>query len=76
MRPKMVIPTVLLMVALAGGGIFVFIDGSETKSAAAAPALPPVPIVAGVVAQHDVPIYLTGVATVIAYNTDVVRSQI
>src|ERR1019366_1623381 len=27
-------------------------------------------------AQHDVPIYLTGVGTVIAYNTDVVRSQI
>jgi multidrug efflux system membrane fusion protein len=35
-----------------------------------------VPIVAGVVAQHDVPIYLTGVGTVIAYNTDVVRAQI
>jgi len=36
-----------------------------------------VPIVAGVVAQHDVPIYLTGVGTVNrAYNTDVVRAQI
>jgi membrane fusion protein, multidrug efflux system len=35
-----------------------------------------VPVVAGVVAQHDVPIYLTGVGTVIAYNTDVVRAQI
>jgi len=34
------------------------------------------PIVAGTVAQHDVPIYLTGVGTVIAYNTDVVRAQI
>jgi multidrug efflux system membrane fusion protein len=29
-----------------------------------------------VVTQHDVPIYLTGVGTVIAYNTVVVRSQI
>jgi membrane fusion protein, multidrug efflux system len=29
-----------------------------------------------VVAQHDVPIYLTGVGTVIAFNTDVVRAQI
>jgi multidrug efflux system membrane fusion protein len=28
------------------------------------------------VAQHDVPIYLTGVGTVIAYNTVVVRAQI
>jgi multidrug efflux system membrane fusion protein len=35
-----------------------------------------VPVVAGAVAQHDVPIYLTGVGTVIAYNTVVVRSQI
>src|SRR6267154_2355202 len=32
--------------------------------------------VAGVVAQHDVPIYLTGVGTIIAYNTVLVRSQI
>ena len=31
---------------------------------------------AGTVAQHDVPIYLTGVGTVIAYNTDIVRAQI
>ena len=36
----------------------------------------PVPVVAGVVAQHDVPIYQNGVGTVIAYNTDVVRAQI
>lgn len=28
------------------------------------------------VTQHDVPIYLSGVGTVIAYNTDVVRAQI
>ena len=34
------------------------------------------PVVASVVTQHDVPIYLTGVGTVIAYNTDVVRAQI
>jgi len=35
-----------------------------------------VPVVAGVVSSHDVPIYLRGVGTVIAYNTDIVRSQI
>ncbi len=47
------------------------------EQAAAAPAPPaPVPIVAGVVAQHDVPIYLNGVGTAIAYNIDVVRAQI
>src|SRR6202008_2214761 len=48
------------------------------KAAAAVPpaAPPPVPVVAATVAQHDVPIYLIGVGTVIAYNTDVVRAQI
>jgi multidrug efflux system membrane fusion protein len=45
-------------------------------AADAAPPPPEVPIVAGVVAQHDVPIYLDGVGTVIAYNTVLVRSQI
>jgi membrane fusion protein, multidrug efflux system len=35
-----------------------------------------VPVVAASVAQHDVPMYLDGVGTVIAYNTDVVRAQI
>jgi multidrug efflux system membrane fusion protein len=34
-----------------------------------------VPVVATVVAQHDVPIYLSGVGTVIAYKTDVVRAR-
>jgi multidrug efflux system membrane fusion protein len=46
------------------------------KADATTQAPPVVPIVAGTVAQHDVPIYLTGVGTVIAYNTDVVRAQI
>jgi membrane fusion protein, multidrug efflux system len=76
MQRKIVIPTVLLIVVLAGAGVFAFIDGSASKNSAAAPVSPPVPIVAGVVAQHDVPIYLTGVGTVIAYNTVVIRSQI
>ena len=76
MRRKIVIPTVLLIVVLAGSGAFAFLHGSASKNSAAAPASPPAPIVAGTVAQHDVPIYLTGVGTVIAYNTVVVRSQI
>src|ERR1700730_6897025 len=76
MRRKIVIPTVLLIVVLAGSGAFAFLHGSASKSSAAPPASPPVPIVAGTVAQHDVPIYLTGVGTVVAYNTVVVRSQI
>jgi membrane fusion protein, multidrug efflux system len=64
------------MVVLGGGGAFAFLHGSAPKDSAAAPASPPAPIVAGTVAQHDVPIYLTGVGTVIAYNTVVIRAQI
>ncbi len=76
MRRKIVIPTLLLIVALAGGGGFTLMRGSASKIPAAPPAPPPVPIVAATVAQHDVPIYLTGVGTVIAFNTVAVRSQI
>jgi multidrug efflux system membrane fusion protein len=76
MRRKTVIVAAVLIVILASGGGFTFMHSFASKNAAAPPASPPVPVVAGVVAQHDVPIYLTGVGTVIAYNTDVVRSQI
>ena len=75
MRQKPIMLAVLLIVVLAGGAGFALLRGLASKNAAA-PAPPPVPIVAGTVAQHDVPIYLTGVGTVIAYNTVVVRSQI
>jgi multidrug efflux system membrane fusion protein len=76
MRRKIIIPTVLLTV-LAGGGVVALVHGSASNTTAApAAAPPPVPVVAGTVDQHDVPIYLTGVGTVIAYNTDIVRSQI
>jgi membrane fusion protein, multidrug efflux system len=77
MRRKIVIPAVLL-IALAGigGGLFLTHTGPFERPAPPPVAIPPVPIVAGTVVQHDVPIYLTGVGTVIAYNTVVVRSQI
>src|ERR1700731_3168199 len=75
MKKKVVIPAVLLIAALAAGGLY-FTHTQALEKVDAAPAPPTVPIVAGTVAQHDVPIYLTGVGTVIAYNTDVVRAQI
>ena len=77
MNPK---PTVLVALptaalAVAAALYFSIVPGFE--KVALAPAAPPtVPVVAGVVNSHDVPIYLRGVGTVIAYNTDVVRSQI
>jgi multidrug efflux system membrane fusion protein len=77
MKKKVVIPAVLLAAVLAAGGLYFAHNQALEKASAATPAAPPpAPIVAGTVAQHDVPIYLTGVGTVIAYNTDVVRAQI
>jgi multidrug efflux system membrane fusion protein len=77
MRRKIVIPIALLIgVVGIGGGLALTHSGPFKRPAPPPAAVPPVPIVAGVVAQHDVPIYLTGVGTVIAYNTVVVRSQI
>jgi len=65
----------VLTAVLAAGGLYLMYAHPFAK-VAAAPAPPAVPIVAATVAQHDVPIYLTGVGTVIAFNTDVVRAQI
>ena len=77
MKKKVVVSTALLTAVLAAGGLLYFTHVHPLEKVVAAPAPPPAaPIVAGTVAQHDVPIYLTGVGTVIAYNTDVVRAQI
>jgi multidrug efflux system membrane fusion protein len=77
MRRKTVIFTGMLAVVLAIGGILAYTHKFPFERAATIAVTPaPVPVVAGVVAQHDVPIYLIGVGTVIAYNTVVVRSQI
>jgi membrane fusion protein, multidrug efflux system len=76
MKKKFVIPAVLLSAVAAGGLLYLALTYPMEKVAAAIAPPPTVPIVAGVVAQHDVPIYLSGVGTVIAYNTDVVRAQI
>src|SRR3954468_7808377 len=74
MKKNVVIPA-LLFGAVAAGGLFYLAHAMTFKVAAAVPPAP-VPVVAGVVTQHNVPIYQDGVGTVIAYNTDVVRAQI
>src|SRR5882757_5221114 len=73
MRKRFLSLAVLLVAAigLATGTIHFF------SKPAAPPAAPPaVPVVAKTVASQDVPIYLRGVGTVIAYNNVIVRSQI
>ena len=74
-RRKFIIPAVGAIVVLAGC-VLAFKAESPSKTAAISPASAPVPVVAGLVAQHNVPIYLTGVGTVIAYNTAIIHSQI
>jgi membrane fusion protein, multidrug efflux system len=77
MKKSLVISASLLVAfAAAGSGLF-FLQTNPLEKVKAAPAPPaPIPVVAATVAQHDVPIYLVGVGTVIAYNTDIVRAQI
>jgi membrane fusion protein, multidrug efflux system len=75
MRKKLVIFAATL---IAAGGVAL---AAKHLAAAAEPgqtAVPPpaVPVVSGTVHQGDVPIYLRGVGTVIAYNNVIVRSQI
>lgn len=77
MKTKIVISAVVLATVAASAGLLHFTHLYAMQKVAAAPApAPPVPIVARTVTQHNVPIYLTGVGTVIAYNTDIVRAQI
>src|SRR5437868_13804530 len=75
MKKKTMISAVVAALAAASLLYFTYAHPLDKASATPAPA-PAVPIVAGVVTQHEVPIYLSGVGTVIAYNTDVVRAQI
>jgi membrane fusion protein, multidrug efflux system len=75
MKKRIVVPA-LLIAALAAGGLLYFTHIYPLEKVEAKPTVPTVPIVAGTVTQHDVPIYLSGVGTVIAYNTDIVRAQI
>jgi multidrug efflux system membrane fusion protein len=64
----------IVAIAIVGSGAFAV---TRNGVPAAQPAVePPVPVVAGKVKSQNVPIYLRGIGTVIAYNTDIVRSQI
>ncbi len=77
MRRGHLIIVAATIAGLAAGGVFVVTHRLASEDSAAPPSAPPaVPVVAAVVGSGDVPIYLRGVGTVIAYNTVVVRSQI
>jgi multidrug efflux system membrane fusion protein len=77
MRRKVTISTISAVAVAAIVGALVVTHRFPSKAASAdTPAVPTAPVVAGTVTSHDVPIYLQGVGTVIAYNTVIVRSQI
>src|SRR5260370_7438559 len=76
MNRKTIVLVALPTVVLAAAALYFSLAPGFDMARLAPAALPPVPVVAGVVKSHDVPIYLRGVGTVIAYNTDLVRSQI
>jgi multidrug efflux system membrane fusion protein len=75
MRTKLII---IVAALIAVGGVALAGDHLRAATETGQPAVPPpaVPVVAGTVHQGDVPIYLRGVGTVIAYNNVIVRSQI
>lgn len=73
MRRSNIIGATIAVIVLAGGGVWYV---RKSQPIAAAPLTPAVPVVAATVLGKDVPIYLRGIGTVIAYNTDIVRSQI
>src|ERR1700732_2392558 len=73
---KLVTIVAVLAVAAAAAALATkYHSASKVATPAAAPP-PPVSVVAASVQSHDVPIYLRGVGTVIAFNNVVVRSQI
>ena len=76
MKQKIIVTTAILTVVLAGGGFLYFKRSQHSPQATAAELSPAVPVIAAAVISKNVPIYLRGIGTVIAYNTDIVRSQI
>jgi membrane fusion protein, multidrug efflux system len=78
MRGKIIIVSAVAIACLAAGaGLLGLRRGAMLlSSAATTPTVASVPVVAGSASSRDVPIYLRGIGTVIAYNTVVVRSQI
>jgi membrane fusion protein, multidrug efflux system len=77
MRRKLIISAIsAVAVAVSVGALAATHRSPFEPASAATPAVPTAPVVAGTVTSHDVPIYLQGVGTVIAYNTVIVRSQI
>ncbi len=76
-RLRTALAGLLLTAAVIGGGAYALSSAQPAKQAATAlSGPPPVPVVADAVKSGDVPIYLRGIGTVQAYNTDTIRTQV
>jgi membrane fusion protein, multidrug efflux system len=72
---------VVLCLLIVAGAVWLSKHNATSTSAKKGPGsgkmeMPPVPVVAGTVAQKDVPIYLGGLGTVQAFNTVTVRARV
>jgi len=77
MRLRIALAGLLVTAVLIGGGAYALSSAQPAKQSAPASAgLAPVPVVADAVKSGDVPIYLRGIGTVQAYNTDTIRTQV
>jgi len=75
-RRTVIVSSFVVFAALATGGAVMLARSPGTTRAVPSVAAPAVPVVAGTVKSSDVPIYLSGIGNVEAYNTVIVRSQI
>jgi multidrug efflux system membrane fusion protein len=76
-RLRTVLASLLLVAAVIGGGAYALTSAQPKAQAVPAPAsAPSVPVVAEPVKSGEVPIYLRGIGTVQAYNTDTIRAQV
>jgi membrane fusion protein, multidrug efflux system len=70
----------LLVLAALGGGYWLWKNSGKQPTAAvepaARPAAPAVPVVAAPARQGDMPVYLTGLGSVTAFNTVTVKSRV
>jgi membrane fusion protein, multidrug efflux system len=75
-RRTAIVSAIAVLAAASGGALALDQHAASPPAATAPPAAPPVPVVAETVKSGNVPIYLTGIGYVQAYNTVVVHSQI
>src|SRR5260370_27862065 len=70
----------VVVIALGAWAVRSVFKGKPTVAAAPDPSNPgagrPVPVIAGVVSQRDMPMYLDGLGSVIAFNTVTVKSRV